>query len=179
MDDFQSLRHTKWECQDHLVWIPRYRKKKLFTALRKDLGAVVKDLARRKECEVVEGHLRPDHGPMLLSIPPKYAVAQAVGFLTGKSAIDIARTWGGRPRHFTGHHFWARGSWVSTVGRDEEAIRQSIRDQEQEDRRFDRELGLFDAAALEEAYPPPIGGSWFSTALSGSHIQASGSAGGT
>ena len=151
MDDFQSLRHTKWECQYHLVWIPKYRKKKLFTALRKDLGAVFKDLARRKECEVVEGHLMPDHVHMLLSIPPKYSVAQAVGFLKGKSAIYIARTWTGRTRNFTGQHFWARGYWVSTVGRDEEAIRQYIREQEHEDRRCDRELGLFDADALEEA----------------------------
>ncbi len=143
MDNFQSVRHSKWECQYHIIWIPKYRKKKLFTGLRKDLGAVFKELARRKECEVVEGHLMPDHVHMLLSIPPKYAVAQVVGFLKGKSALYIARTWGGRSRNFTGQHFWARGYWVSTVGRDEEAIRQYIRQQEHEDRRLDQTLNLF------------------------------------
>jgi putative transposase len=125
------------------VWIPKYRKKKLFTALRKDLGVVFKDLARRKESEVLEGHLMPDHVHMLVSIPPKYAVAQVVGFIKGKSAIYIARSWGGRSRNFTGQHFWARGYWVSTVGRDEEAIRQYIREQEHEDRRLDHTLNLF------------------------------------
>jgi len=126
------------------VWVPKYRKKKLFRALRKELGVVFKELARRKESEVCEGHLMADHVHMLLSIPPKYAVAQVVGFIKGKSAIYIARTFGGRKRNFTGQHFWARGYWVSTIGRDEEAIRQYIQQQESEDRRLDQELGLFD-----------------------------------
>jgi putative transposase len=126
------------------VWIPKYRKKKLFTALRKDLGSVFKDLARRKECEVLDGHLLPDHVHMLISIPPKYAVSQVVGYIKGKSAIYIARTFGGRKRNFTGQHFWARGYWVSTVGRDEEAIREYIRQQETEDRRVDQLMLLPD-----------------------------------
>ena len=144
MDKYQSSRHTRWDCQYHLVWVPKYRKKKLFKALRKELGGMFKDLARRKESEVCEGHLMPDHVHMLLSIPPKYAVAQVVGFIKGKSAIYIARTFGGRKRNFTGQHFWARGYWVSTIGRDEEAIRQYIQQQEAEDHRLDQELGLFD-----------------------------------
>ena len=138
MDNYQSLSHTKWECLYHLVWIPKYRKKKLFLGLRKELGPVLRDLARRKECEVMEGHLMPDHIHMLLSVPPKYAVSQVVGYIKGKSAIYIARTVEGRKRNFTGQHFWARGYWVSTVGRDEEAIREYIRHQEVEDRRIDQ-----------------------------------------
>jgi putative transposase len=138
MDNYQSLSHTKWECLYHLVWIPKYRKKKIFTGLRKDLGPVLRDLAERKACVVEEGHLMPDHVHMLVSIPPKFAVSQVVGYIKGKSAIYIARTFGGRKRNFSGQHFWARGYWVSTVGRDEEAIRDYIRKQEAEDRRVDQ-----------------------------------------
>ena len=115
---------------------------KLFLELRKDLGQVFHDLARRKECEIVEGHLRPDHVHVLLSVPPKYAVAQVVGYLKGKSAMYIARTFGGRKRNFTGYHFWAWGYWVSTVGHDAQAVREYIRQQEAEDRRLDQ-LMLF------------------------------------
>jgi putative transposase len=138
MDNYQSLSHTKWECLYHLVWIPKYRKKKIFTGLRKDLGAVLRELAERKSCAVEDGHLLPDHVHMLVSIPPKFAVSQVVGYIKGKSAIYIARTFGGRKRNFSGQHFWARGYWVSTVGRDEEAIRDYIRQQEAEDRRVDQ-----------------------------------------
>jgi putative transposase len=91
MDNFQSLRHTKWECKYHIIWIPKYRKKKLFAALRKDSGPVFRDLAKRKECEVIEGHLMPDHVHMLLSIPPKHAVAQVVGFIKGIYSATRAR----------------------------------------------------------------------------------------
>ncbi len=144
MDNYQSLSHTKWECLYHLVWIPTYRKKKLCTGLRKELGPVFKELARRKECDGQEGHRMPDHVHMLLSIPPKYAVSQVVGYIKGKSAIYLARTFGGRKRHFTGQHFWARGYWVSTVGRAEEAMRAYIRQQEAEDRRLDQLILLPD-----------------------------------
>ena len=119
----QSLRHSKWECKYHIVWIPKYRKKKLFKELRQELGQVLRELARQKESEIVEGHLRPDHVHILISIPPTYAVAQVVGYIKGKSAIHIDRTYGGRKRNFSGQHFWARGYYVSTVGRDEETIR--------------------------------------------------------
>ena len=142
MDNYQSQSHTKWECLYHLVWIPKYRKKKLFTELRKELGLVFRDLAGRKECEVIEGHLMVDHVHILLSVPPKYAVSQVVGYVKGKSAMYIARTFGGRKRNFTGYHFWARGYWVSTVGHDEQAVREYIRQQEADDRRLDQ-LTLF------------------------------------
>jgi len=143
MKDYQRLQHTLWECKYHIVFIPQYRRKVLFTALRKELGPVLRELARRAGCRVEEGHLRPDYVHiMLLSIPPKYAVAAIVGYLKGKSAIHIARTYRGKERNFTGEHFWARGYWVSTVGADEAAIREYIRDQEQEDVRLDQ-LKLF------------------------------------
>jgi len=142
MDQSQSLSDTKWECKYHVTWIPKYRKKLVYSDLRKELGLVLRDLAQRKECEIVEGHLMADHVHMLISIPPKYAVSQIIGFIKGKSAIHIAREYLGKKRNFTGQHFWARGYHVSTVGRDEEAIRNYIRSQEKEDQRIEQ-LSLF------------------------------------
>ena len=135
MDEYHTLNHTKWECKYHVVFIPKYRRKALYTQLRRDLGEVFKELARRKDSEVLEGHLMPDHVHMMLSIPPKHAVAQVVGFIKGKSAIHIARVHSERKRNFVGQHFWARGYFASTVGRDEEVVGRYIRDQEREDRR--------------------------------------------
>lgn len=143
MDETQSLAHTKWECKDHIVWIPKYRRKMLDAHLRRDLGPVLRELARQKESAVEEGHLLPDHVHMLLSVPPKYAVAQVGGFLKGKRAIHIARSYLGRRQNFSGQHFWARGYYVSTVGRDEASIRESIQRQEAEDRRLDQ-LSMFE-----------------------------------
>lgn len=134
----ESLQHTVWECKYHVVFIPKYRKKTLFGAIRKELGVVFRDLARHKECRVEEGHTMPDHVHMLLSIPPKYSVAQIMGYIKGKSAIHVARTYGGKKRNFVGESFWARGYFVSTVGRDEEKIREYIRNQEKEDIRIDQ-----------------------------------------
>ena len=138
MDDKQSLSHTKWECKYHLVWIPKYRRKDLYTELRRYLGPWFRDLALQKESQILEGHLKPDHVHMLISIPPKYAVSQVVGFIKGKSAIHIARTYLGRRQNFTGQQFWARGYYVSTVGRDEATIRAYIQKQEAEDQRLDQ-----------------------------------------
>ena len=142
MDDLQSLSHTLWDCKYHVVWIPKCRKKVLYGQLRKYLGEVFRELARQKESSVVEGHIQVDHVHMLISIPPKYAVAQVVGFIKGKSAIHIARTYGGHKHNFTGQNFWARGYFVSTIGRDEESVREYIRRQEEEDRRLDQ-LNIF------------------------------------
>ena len=142
MNDVSSLNHSRWECKYHVVWIPKYRKKTMYGQLRKYLVQVFKDLARARESEVLEGHLMVDHVHMLISIPPKYAVSQVIGFLKGKSAIQIARNYLGHRRNFTGQKFWARGYHVSTVGRDEQAVREYIRAQEKEDRRIDQ-LGLF------------------------------------
>ena len=142
MNDVSSLSHSRWECKYHLVWIPTYRKKTLYGQLRKYLGQVLKDLACNRECEVLEGHMRSGHVHMLISIPPKYSVAQVVGYMKGKSAIHVARNYLGKKKNFTGAHFWARGYHVSTVGGDEQAIREYIRDQEKEDQRIDQ-LNLF------------------------------------
>lgn len=138
MKEQQSLNHTVWDCKYHIVWIPKYRKKSLYKDLRQYVGPVLKDLARQKECKIEEGHLMGDHVHILISIPPKYSVSQVVGFLKGKSAISIARNYMGRKKNFTGQSFWARGYHVSTVGRDEEVIRNYIKHQEQEDRRIDQ-----------------------------------------
>lgn len=142
MNDGQSLSHTLWECKFHVVWIPKYRKKSIYEGLRKYLGSMFQDLAGQKESQILEGHLRSDHVHMLISIPPKYSVSQVVGFIKGKSAIHIARNFMGQRRNFTGQHFWARGYYVSTVGRDEATIRLYIRNQEKEDQRLDQ-LSMF------------------------------------
>ena len=138
MDEYKSLSHSKWECKYHVVFIPKCRRKALYGQLRNHLGEVFHRLAGQKECRIEEGHLMVDHVHMLISIPPKHAVSQVIGFIKGKSAIHIARVYGERKRNFVGQHFWARGYFVSTVGRDEELIRDYIRHQEQEDRRLDQ-----------------------------------------
>jgi len=142
MNDVESLSHTKWECKYHIVYIPKYRKKALYGALRQQLGEVLKQLAMQRESRIEEGHLMREHVHMLVSIPPKYSVSQVVGYMKGKSAIHIARTFMGKPRNFTGESFWARGYFVLAVGRDEKEIREYIQKQEQEDQRIDQ-LTLF------------------------------------
>jgi putative transposase len=102
------------------------------------LGEVFKRLALQKESRIEEGHLMSDHVHMMIAIPPKYAVWQVIGFIKGKSAIHLARVYGERRRNFVGQHFWARGYYVSTVGRDEAVVREYIRKQEQEDERLDQ-----------------------------------------
>lgn len=142
MDKTESLSHTRWECKYHIVFIPKCRRRTLYRELRRHLGEVFRRLAAQKESQVEEGLLMPDHVHMLLAIPPKYAVSQVVGFIKGKSAIHLARVYGERKRSFVGQHFWARGYFVSTVGRDESVIREYIRNQEKEDERLDQ-LGLW------------------------------------
>ena len=138
MDDCDNLNHSKWDCKYHVVFIPKYRRKSLYTELRKHLGEVFRSLAVQKECRIEEGHLMPDHVHMLIAIPPKHSVAQVIGYIKGKSAVNIARTYFDRKRNFVGHNFWARGYFVSTVGRDEAAIRDYIKKQEAEDQRLEQ-----------------------------------------
>lgn len=138
MNEFQSLSHSRWECKYHVVFIPKGRRKQLFGQIRSELGEVFRRLAQQRESEIEEGHLMPDHVHMMISIPPKYAVSQAVGYVKGKSAIHVARVYAGKKQNFTGQHFWARGYFVSTVGRDEATIREYIRNQEKEDARLDQ-----------------------------------------
>ena len=138
MDESESLSHSKWECKYHLVFIPKCRRKVLYEQLRRHLGEVFRGLAEQKQCRILEGHLMPDHVHMLIAIPPKHAVSAVVGFIKGKSAIHLARVYGERRRNFVGQSFWARGYFVSTVGRDEATIREYIRTQEEEDKRLDQ-----------------------------------------
>ena len=138
MEDVSSLSHTAWECKYHIVWIPKCRRKVLYGQIRKYLGEVLRELAVQKESRVLEGHIKADHVHILVSIPPKYSVSQVVGFMKGKSSIHIARVYVGRRQNFLGQRFWARGYYVSTVGKDEKVVREYIRQQEAEDRRLDQ-----------------------------------------
>ena len=138
MREYESLSHTKWDCKYHVVFIPKRRKKVIFGGIRKYLGKMLHELAVQKGCQIVEGHLMSDHIHMCISIPPKYSVSNVVGYIKGKSAIHLARSYGERKRNFVGQHFWARGYFVSTVGRDEAMIRDYIRNQEKEDQRLEQ-----------------------------------------
>lgn len=138
MRQVNSLNHTQWECKYHIVFIPKYRRRALFGHIRADLGKVFRTLAEQRESYIEEGHIMVDHVHMMISIPPKYSVAQVVGYIKGKSAIHIARTYLNRKQNYPGQHFWARGYFASTVGRDEAVIRNYIRNQEKEDQRIDQ-----------------------------------------
>jgi putative transposase len=127
------LAHSKWDCKYHLVFVPKRRRRQLYGQIRRQLGAIFHALARQKEGQIIEGHVRPDHVHRCIAIPPKQAVAHVIGFLKGKSAIAIARQFGGKERNFTGEHFWARGYAVSTVGFELEQVRADIREQEEAD----------------------------------------------
>jgi putative transposase len=138
MREYQSLSHTKWNCKYHVVFIPKRRRKQIFGELRRHLGEIFHELAKQKGCEIVEGHLMADHVHMCLSIPPKYAVSNVVEFIKGKSAISIARNFRGKTKNFTDENFWARGYFVSTVGLDEEMVRNYIKEQEREEERYEQ-----------------------------------------
>jgi len=135
MRDWQVQSHVKWYCKYHVVFVPKYRRRSIYGALRREIGKILRELCRQQGVEIVEGHAMPDHIHLCLSIPPKYSVANTIGFLKGKSAIRIDRQFLGQKRNFTGLHFWARGYCVSTVGLDEEKIRAYIRTQEAEEKR--------------------------------------------
>ncbi len=130
---YESLSHSKWDCKYHIVFIPKGRKKALYGNIRKFLGPVFHELASQRECKIIEGHMLPDHVHMMIRIPPKYSVAQVVGYIKGKSAIAVARQYGGRQRNFNGERLWARGYAVSTVGFEEAQVRAYIKHQEQLD----------------------------------------------
>jgi putative transposase len=137
MTQLHHQNHATWECKYHVVFIPKYRKKAIFGVIKKRLGEVFHELARRRESKIEEGYLMPDHVHMLISIPPKYSVEEVIGFIKGKSSIWIAQNVERKARIFTGHRFWARDYFVSTVGRDEETIRTYINSQELQDREMD------------------------------------------
>ena len=139
----ENLKHTRWECKYHVVFIPKYRRKVMYGSIRQELGSIIRELAQQKESQVEEGHLMADHVQIMLSVPPKYSVSGVVGYIKGKSAIAIARKFMDRKKNFVGLNFWARGYYVSTVGRDEAQVRAYIREQEKEDRRLDQ-LKMFE-----------------------------------
>ena len=143
MNEYKSLTHSKWECKYPVVFIPKYRRQALYKQLRQHLGSVFRSLAEQKGSQILEGHLMVDHVHMLIEVPPKYALSQVVGYIKGKSAIHIARAYLNQQRNFQGQRFWARGYFVSTVGRDEQIIRRYIREQEKEDQRVEQ-LTLFE-----------------------------------
>ena len=142
MNGYHKLNHTIWECKYHVVFIPKYRKRSLYGSIRMDVGKILKDLARQKSCEIEAGKVMSDHMHMLISIPPKYSVSNVIVYIKGKSAIYIARHYRGKKRNFSGENFWARGYFVSTVGRDEELIRKYIVEQDNSDKSLD-EIPLF------------------------------------
>jgi putative transposase len=150
MKNYQSLSHVRWDCKFHVVIAPKYRKKVIYGQLRREMGAILRELFKQKGAEVVEGHAMPDHVHLCVSIPPKHSVSSLLGFVKGKSAIQIHRKFLKRNQNFTGFHFWSRGYCVSTVGLDEEMIKDYIRNQESEERREEAaQMGLFQ---------PPSGG---------------------
>ena len=140
---YESLAHSKRDCTYHIVFIPKGRKKNLYGQVRKYLGKVLHDLAGQRQCKIIEGHMVQDHVHILIKIPPKHSVAEVVGYMKGKSAIAIAREFGGRQRNFNGEQLWARGYAVSTVGFNEEQIRSYVQNQVQLDSEGKDEKGSF------------------------------------
>ena len=134
----ETLSHTKWDCKYHVVFIPKYRRKRLYGVVKRELGQVFHRLAEQKGCKILEGHIMADHVHMLMSVPPKLAVSSVVGYLKGKSAIHVARHFLKRERNYAGQRLWARGYFVDTVGRNTEVITKYIREQEREDQRLDQ-----------------------------------------
>lgn len=140
---YESLSHSRWDCKYHVVFVPKRRKKELYGKIRKFLGGVFRELASQRRSEILEGHMVQDHVHMMIKIPPKYAVAEVVGYMKGKSAIAVARQFSGRAKNFNGESFWARGYAVSTIGFNEEQIRKYIKDQEPLDGEGENESGSF------------------------------------
>ena len=137
MKDWQSQAHVKWDCKYHVVIVPKYRKKTLYGRLRREMGKILRELCRQKDIELLEGKAMPDHVHMLLSVPPRYSIAMAIGFLKGKSAIRVHRDVSKVKGSMYGRSFWARGYCVSTVGLDEAVIAQYIQDQNKHERAQD------------------------------------------
>ena len=140
---YESLSHSKWDCKYHIVFIPKGRKKVLYGNIRRHLGPVFRELAQQRGSKILEGHMVQDHVQMMIKIPPKYSVAEVIGYIKGKSAIAVARQFNGKKRNFGGEKFWARGYAVSTVGFNEGQIRAYVRNQEQLDSQGFEESGKF------------------------------------
>ena len=140
---FESLSHSKWDCKYHIVFVPKFRRKILYGKIREFLKKVFHELANQKNCKIMSGHLVQDHVHMVISIPPKYAISDVIGYLKGKSAIAVARQFGGKTRNFNGERLWARGYAVSTVGFEKEKVIEYVKHQEQLDGLGSEESGEF------------------------------------
>jgi len=138
MSDWESMSHVKWECKNHVIFIPKYRHKVFYGKTRERIGPMLRDLCKQRGVELLEGKAAVDHIHLCLSVAPRYSIAMVIGFLKGKSAIRIHRELMGQQRSFTGLHFWARGYCVSTVGLNEEEVRRYIREQEEADEKQGR-----------------------------------------
>ena len=132
-DDISSLSHSKWRCQYHIVFAPKYRRQAIYGELKQDIGKILRQLCEQKCVEIIEAECCPDHIHMLVSIPPKYSVAQIVGYLKGKSSLIIFDRHANLKYKYGNRHFWCRGYYVDTVGRNKKAIEEYIRNQLQED----------------------------------------------
>ena len=137
MKDWRSMAPVTWDCKHHVVIVPKYRQKVFFGKRRRDIGEVLRQVFRQKGIELIEGNAASHHIHMLLSVPPKYSVAMTMGYLKGKSAIRIHRDMMKAKGTLFGRKFWARGYCVSTVGLDEQTIREYVKKQEKHDREED------------------------------------------
>jgi putative transposase len=140
---YESLSHSKWDCKYHIVFVPKCRKKKLYGGVRKFLVQVFRELASQRGSNIIKGNMVQDHVHMLISIPPKYSVAEVIGYIKGKSAIAVARQFGNKKKNFNGEQLWARGYAVSTVGFEEQMIQNYIKNQERLDGIGSNEIGEF------------------------------------
>ena len=132
-NDSQSLSHTKWNCKYHIVFAPKYRRQEIYGKLREDIGKILRQLCEMKKVEIIEAEACPDHIHLLVSIPPSLSVSQFVGYLKGKSSLMIFDRHANLKYKYGNRHFWCRGSYVDTVGRNKERIAEYIRNQLQED----------------------------------------------
>ena len=132
-DDINSLSHSKWRCHYHVVFAPKYRRQAIYGKIKADIGKIIRQLCDQKGIEIIEAELCPDHIHMLISIPPKYSVAQIMGYIKGKSSLMIFDRHANMKYKYGNRHFWCRGYYVDTVGRNKRAIQEYIRNQLQED----------------------------------------------
>jgi putative transposase len=133
MQDTNSLAHTKWECKYHIVFAPKYRRKAIYDKYKVEIGKILRLLCARKGIEIIEAECCPDHIHMLVAIPPKYSVSQIVGYLKGKSSLMIFDKFANLKYKYGNRHFWCRGYYVTTVGKNQKKIAEYIRTQLQED----------------------------------------------
>ena len=134
MNDINSLSHSKWRCQYHVVFAPKYRRKEIYGELRADIGQILRKLCEQKGVEIIEANACPDHIHMLVEIPPKHAVSSFMGYLKGKSSIMIYNKWGNMKFKYRNRSFWCRGYYVDTVGKNTQKIKEYISKQLEEDR---------------------------------------------